>query len=535
MRISDFKARGVATRLWSGFGVVLALLVAVAGFSLDRLHGLQQQADALVSGHIRMLDTVGQMQDAAAQRSVLLRDMVMNDSLKVQREVKQKLQANGTLYADASKRFAALASTSAVATAGADVKQILTLADSIAATEKSALGRVSDARFDEAKEFLADTLTPQHNELNRLLRAFFVATMADAGRTVDLNRHNYNLVSTLVAAFTLLAIGVGVSIAFMTARGIVTPVAQARQAAIQMARGDLTQPIVARSADEIGQLLRALEHMRRALVQSVTDIRGVADGVSSGAQQIDRGNSDLSARTEAQASSLQETASSMEELTTTVQQNSGSAGQASVLAGEASAVARRGGDAVRGVVSTMQEIHDSSRRIADITAVIDSIAFQTNILALNAAVEAARAGEQGRGFAVVAAEVRSLAQRSAQAAREIKVLIQESAGRVGGGVRQVEAAGRTMDEIVASSGQLNSLIAEIAHASAEQLAGIEQVNRAITQMERNTQQNATVVEDAAAAAERLAGQAQAMVLAVARFSVDGQQAAAGRPGLSFSA
>ncbi|MDH5264184.1 MAG: methyl-accepting chemotaxis protein, partial [Betaproteobacteria bacterium] len=267
-------------------------------------------------------------------------------------------------------------------------------------------------------------------------------------------------------------------------------------------------------------LLASMARMRDALSESVAEIRMSAEAVGSASGEIAKGNANLSRRTEEQASALGETAASMEELTSTVKQNAENARQARTLADGASTVAALGGDAVREVVSSMEGISESSRRIADIIGVIDSIAFQTNILALNAAVEAARAGEQGRGFAVVASEVRSLAQRSAQAAKEIKGLIQESATRVDGGVKQVESAGRTMEEIVSSVKRVSGLIVEIAEASGAQLTGIEQVNRAVTQMDASTQQNAAIVEQAAAAAENMASQAQTLVGAVSKFDVD---------------
>jgi methyl-accepting chemotaxis protein len=321
-----------------------------------------------------------------------------------------------------------------------------------------------------------------------------------------------------IAAFGVL---VGGTVAFVTTRGVVRPLHAAREAALKMAQGDLTEEIESDGSDEIAQLVGALEWMRMSLADTVKDIRAAAIGVRSGARQIERGNTGLAARTEDQAASLEETASSIEELTATVQQNAHGAGEANALAQGTSDVASRGGEAVRGVVATMQGIHQSSSRIADISGVIDSIAFQTNILALNAAVEAARAGDQGRGFAVVAAEVRSLAQRSATAAKEIKALIVESTTRVTTGVREVENAGQTMGEIVASVRKVNTLMAEIAQASSEQLTGIEQVNRAITQMEGNTQQNSTMIEQAALAAEHLSEQAQVLVQTVAKFKVDG--------------
>jgi methyl-accepting chemotaxis protein len=324
--------------------------------------------------------------------------------------------------------------------------------------------------------------------------------------------------SVLAAALLLALLAAGLSYAVM--RSISRPVNQALGMAHRFSSGDLTQRTGSTMKDEIGRLLDALNAMRGELAASVTDIRIAADSVSAATGEIAHGNSDLSRRTEQQAASLEQTATSMEEFTSTVKQNAENARQANLLAQDAAAVALRGGVAARGVVSTMQGISQSSNKIADIIGVIESIAFQTNILALNAAVEAARAGDQGRGFAVVAAEVRSLAQRSAQAAKEIKGLIQDSAARVGGGVHEVEDAGKTMDEIVASVDELKNRIAEIARASAEQLVGIEQVNSAIMHMDGNTQQNAALVEQAAAAAQHLLDQAHALTASVARFKLE---------------
>jgi methyl-accepting chemotaxis protein len=275
------------------------------------------------------------------------------------------------------------------------------------------------------------------------------------------------------------------------------------------------------------RLAHALALTRDAFVQ----VEGASANIRGASAEIARGNSDLSSRTEQQASSLEETASSMEELASTSKQNAENASQASQLANGASEVATRGGELVREVVQTMGGISEASRKIVDIIAVIDSIAFQTNILALNAAVEAARAGEQGRGFAVVAAEVRSLAQRSATAAKEISALIGDSVARVDSGSKLVDGAGKTMDEIVTSVKKVTDLVAEIAAASREQLAGIEQVGRAISQMDDVVQQNAALVEQSAAAAENMAGQAEALAQAVARLQVS----ATDRPGSGASA
>jgi methyl-accepting chemotaxis protein len=323
-----------------------------------------------------------------------------------------------------------------------------------------------------------------------------------------------------VLAVALLLASLAAWLSYQVMRSISLPLQQALGMAHRFTSGDLTQRSGSSMKDEIGRLLDALNTMRGELAASVTDIRIAADSVSAATGEIAHGNSDLSRRTEQQAASLQETASSMEQFTSTVKQNAENARQANQLAQDAAAVALRGGEAARGVVSTVQGISQSSGKIADIVGVIESIAFQTNILALNAAVEAARAGEQGRGFAVVASEVRALAQRSAQAAKEIKGLIEESATRVSGGVREVEVAGKTMDEIVASVEQLKDRIAEIARASAEQLSGIEQVNSAISQMDGSTQQNAALVEQAAAAAQHLLDQAQTLTASVAKFKLE---------------
>jgi methyl-accepting chemotaxis protein len=271
----------------------------------------------------------------------------------------------------------------------------------------------------------------------------------------------------------------------------------------------------------MGELLRALAAMTDRLRDLVRQVAEGAHRVADTSEQIAQGNLDLSQRTEEQASTLEETASSMEELTSTVTQNAEAARDAKQLAADASEAARRGGRVVGQVVSTMNGISDSSRRIADITSVIDAIAFQTNILALNAAVEAARAGEQGRGFAVVAAEVRQLAQRSASAAKEINGLIGESVDQVQQGAKMVDTAGRTMDEIVESVKKVSDLIAEIAAASSEQSQGIEQVNTAVAQMEQVVQQNASLAEEASAATESMKLQSAALLQAVSRFKIEG--------------
>jgi methyl-accepting chemotaxis protein len=296
--------------------------------------------------------------------------------------------------------------------------------------------------------------------------------------------------------------------------------AAATEVASRIAAGDLTQEVVVKKGDTTS-VMAAMAKMQQDLSRIIGQINQSASAITGGVNEVASGNEDLSQRTEEQASSLEETASSMEELTSTVMQNAENAKQASQLAAGASGVAMKGGNVIGQVVQTMSSINESSKKIVDIISVIDGIAFQTNILALNAAVEAARAGEQGRGFAVVAAEVRTLAQRSAAAAKEIKQLIGDSVHKVENGTKLVDEAGKTMDQIVASVKRVTDIMSEIAAASQEQSSGIEEVNQAITQMDQVTQQNAALVEEAAAAAESLKEQAQNLVQAVAVFKLAG--------------
>ncbi len=330
-----------------------------------------------------------------------------------------------------------------------------------------------------------------------------------------------NYESILITSVIVMTLGItlAIVIGFLLIRAIVGPLNEAVAVANAVASGDLSSRIEAHSTDETGRLLQALKTMNDNLADLVGKVRMGADQISTASGEIASGNSDLSERTEEQASSLEETASSMEELTSTVKQNADNARQANQLAAGASEVAVRGGAVVGQVVQTMSSINESSKKIVDIISVIDGIAFQTNILALNAAVEAARAGEQGRGFAVVATEVRTLAQRSAAAAKEIKELISDSVAKVENGTRLVDEAGATMDEIVSAVKRVTDIMAEISAASQEQSSGIEQVNQAVMQMDEVTQQNAALVEEAAAAAESMQDQTQALTQAVSTFKL----------------
>jgi methyl-accepting chemotaxis protein len=329
----------------------------------------------------------------------------------------------------------------------------------------------------------------------------------------------------ILLAILAAAVAASMALALGMSRAIVRPLRAAIDVAGRIARGDLSADVQVRGRDETAELLRALADMTLNLRQLVSDVAGGAHMVADTSGQIAQGNQDLSQRTEEQATTLEETASSMEELTSTVSLNAQNARQASQLAVGASDIARKGGEVVGQVVTTMAGISDSSRKIGDIIGVIDGIAFQTNILALNAAVEAARAGEQGRGFAVVAAEVRNLAQRSAAAAKEIKALIGESVDKVDTGGRLVDAAGKTMQEIVASVKKVSDLIAEIAAASEEQDGGIQQVNTAVAQMDQVVQQNASLVEEATAATESMKVQASSLLQMVGRFKLGASQPA----------
>ncbi|MGC4059866.1 MAG: methyl-accepting chemotaxis protein [Aquabacterium sp.] len=309
------------------------------------------------------------------------------------------------------------------------------------------------------------------------------------------------------------------ALAWMVSGQISVPVEEAAGVLQAVAEGDLTRTVLANRNDEIGDMQKALASMMNSLSDMVHQVRTGADSVATASSEIAQGNTDLSARTENQASSLQETAASVEEMAGTVRTNADNAHQANQLASAASDVAARGGDVVGQVVDTMTGIQSSSQKISDIIGVIDGIAFQTNILALNAAVEAARAGEQGRGFAVVAGEVRSLAQRSAQAAREIKTLINDSVEKVNAGSQLVSAAGDTMSDVVNQVRKVTDLVGEIAHASTEQSQGIGQINQAVSQLDQTTQQNAALVEQSMAAAESLKAQARKLAEAVAVFKL----------------
>jgi methyl-accepting chemotaxis protein-1 (serine sensor receptor) len=369
-------------------------------------------------------------------------------------------------------------------------------------------------QVDRDAKGLEDAPTDLIEEIVDLLReearAAVTRARAEAARRLEISL-------ALIAAATL---GALLACSLLLMRAVVRPLAYAVRVTERVAEGDLTVQVAASSRDETGRLLHGLRAMRDGLAESVAVIRRSAQHVGTASREIAAGHANLSSRTEEQASSLEETAASMEELATTVRHNTENARQAQQLALGTSQAAAEGGKVMTEAVGRMSGVSEASRKIADIIGVIDAIAFQTNILALNAAVEAARAGEQGRGFAVVAAEVRALAQRVATAAKEIKGLIQNSVEEVGAGTKLVEAAGRKMEDIVASVKRVTDVMSEMAAASAEQLSGIDQVSRTVTQMDQVVQENAAMVEQTAAATEAMAVQAEQLVQAVSRFTLE---------------
>ena len=377
-----------------------------------------------------------------------------------------------------------------------------------------------------------------YQEMTRDLAALVEAEQRRAGETFASTHESYTTAWITMIVLAFAAVVASLLAATIQARAMVKRLRRATESAEALSRGDLTRRAASDSRDEVGQMLEALGNSTEQLAGLVGTVRQITDSVQAASGEIARGNQDLSARTEEQASSLEETASSLEELTTTVRQNAENAQRASQLAAEATGAAGKGGQVVEKVVETMDRITGSSKKISEITAVIDSIAFQTNLLALNAAVEAARAGEQGRGFAVVAAEVRNLAQRSSGSAKEIKRLIEESVGLVQSGSQLVGQAGTAMEEIMGAVKRVTEIVGSITTASQEQSMGIDQVNQAMAQIDRVTQQNAALVEEAAASAESLQDQASLLVSAVVAFRLDegaGRQGAAPAPEPSAAA
>ncbi|GKS69541.1 methyl-accepting chemotaxis sensory transducer with TarH sensor [Nitrosomonas sp. PY1] len=382
------------------------------------------------------------------------------------------------------------------------------------------LGNFADAK----KNFLSDTI-PKFDALRDTVFALLNLQETVAAEELSASQNNFNTLFMVSTSTIIISVILSIIFGIRLSKSIIDPLDDAIAIAHKVAQGDLTSNVVISDTKaETGLLLQTLKVMNDNLVNLVGQVRISTDQISTASSEIASGNSDLSQRTEKQASNLEETASSMEELNSTVKQNADNANQANQLAASASEVATKGGEVVGQVVQTMSSINESSKKIVDIISVIDGIAFQTNILALNAAVEAARAGEQGRGFAVVATEVRTLAQRSAAAAKEIKELINDSVAKVDEGTRLVDEAGYTMEKIVTSVKRVTDIMCEITAASQEQSTGIEHISQAVTQIDETTQQNAALVEEAAAAAESMQDQTRALMQAVSVFRISNGRA-----------
>lgn len=443
-----------------------------------------------------------------------------DESEKVLTRGNQYLAASDALWSDYLKRPKEDAHEAELAKS-ADAKRHAFI-DQVVTPALNALKQGDLAGFHRIQARVAP---PAYAALDAAMRELQALQIARQSARFEAAQRRYNVMRIALGATLAIALLLALWGRAMLARAVLRPIREVISHFERMAAGDLSQRVEQRTRNEMGQLFGALGRMRDGLAGTVGTVRESTEAIHANAHEIAEGNANLSQRTEAQASSLEQTAASMEELTAVVKQNAENARAASQLAVTASETAARGGDVVQEVVTTMRDIAEASQKVTDILSVIDGIAFQTNILALNAAVEAARAGEQGRGFAVVAGEVRTLAQRSAAAAKEIKGLIEASGNRVETGARLVQRAGETMVDVVQSVKRVTDIMGEISAASVEQSSGIEQVNRAVTQMDEMTQQNAALVEEASAAAAALETQAVRLRESVALFRLSAHEAA----------
>ncbi|TAM06933.1 MAG: HAMP domain-containing protein [Paraburkholderia sp.] len=510
----------IGARLGAGFGILLVLLCAVGGFAAFEASRINASTVDIADNWLIGVRTLAQ----ARMAGNAVRHSTLGSVLESQAD---KKVAQRTAHDEALKQFDTTLNAYEKTVSGAEEEQLKQQIKSAwsdyLALDKQVLDQ-SEANNDAAARSLA--VGASENAFQAVTEAFkagiaFQKKGSDAARDAAASTYRTSLEATVT--LIVIAVVFGIFMAILITRSITTPLHTAVTIAQTVANGDLTSHIEISGRDETSLLLRALRTMNTNLANLIASVRNSSESIATGAAEIATGNTDLSSRTEEQAASLEETASSMEELTATVRQNTESAKQGNMLAANASEVAVRGGDIVGRVVETMHEISDSSARVAEIIGTIEGIAFQTNILALNAAVEAARAGEQGRGFAVVAGEVRTLAQRSAVAAKEIKELIHASVERVDAGTAQVDEAGRTITDVVSAVRRVTDLMGEISAASHEQHTGIEQVSLAVVQMDQVTQQNAALVEQASAAAQSLAEQAGGLRNAVSAFKVAGSQ------------
>lgn len=509
MKIENTK---VSTRLITGFGVVLAFLLFILVQGVLNMQHLHQQMQQMVKFNVEEARLARVMYLSVTERALAFRNIILLTEPSERQLESERIAVQEKKYAEAADQLDALLKIDPdpTQTQLTLIKEIKDTAATVQPMAAKALTLAMSSDAQEAFHFLRSEFRPLQKKWWQQLDAFIQDEEHQNRVAVADAEEKYTTAKTIMISCGLAALIIGLVGSWLIVKSLLNQLGGEPRYAVtiaeKIAAGDLSMEIRFDKTNE-HSLMFAMNAMRNGLSQLVGTVRLGTETIATASNQIASGNMDLSSRSEKQAGSLEETASSMEELTSTVKQNAESARQANQLAMSASDIAIRGGNVVNEVVQTMGSINDSSRKIVDIIGVIDGIAFQTNILALNAAVEAARAGEQGRGFAVVASEVRSLAQRSAEAAREIKRLIDDSVTKVAAGTSLVDQAGATMGEIVTSIQKVTGIMSEIMLATQEQTAGIEQINEAIVQMDDVTQQNAALVEEAAAAASALQDQA----------------------------
>ena len=514
MSLANFK---VGTRLAAGFGVLILLLVGIMTLGIHRLSVVNDASNVIRKERYPVMRMAFAVNSDISANAISMRNMVLTEN----EDIVKREEANIKVASDRiTTTLDAIGKGLGTEKGKALYKTIVEARAPYQKHQKEFVSMITEGRSAMATNMLMMNMQKEQVAYMAAVQSLVILgdkLVEEAGNDSDAAYSSGRMLMLALAAAAILFAGV---FAWLLSRSITRPLQQAVDIARTIASGDLSHRVAAAGRDEAGQLMLALKDMTTSLVGIVENVRRGTDSIAVSSREIAAGNMDLSSRTEQQAGSLEETASAMEELTATVRQNADSAKQANQLALSASGVATQGGQVVAQVIDTMGAIDASSRKIVDIISVIDGIAFQTNILALNAAVEAARAGEQGRGFAVVATEVRSLAQRSAAAAREIKGLIADSVEKVETGGKLVVQAGATMKELVSSVQRVTDIMAEITSASNEQSAGIEQVNQAISLMDQATQQNAALVEEAAAAAGSMQEQAANLASVVGAFRLD---------------
>ncbi|MEP7102264.1 MAG: methyl-accepting chemotaxis protein [Burkholderiales bacterium] len=511
----------IGTRLGLGFASLLLLQLVISGIGMREMAELSARITNLTEVTQAKSSALSEIESFVGARAIAARNLALLTEPAAQ---KADIERVKLAQAGLDKHMESLASFMKETSPSGDAErqmfeQLRALEAKYLPIANRIVGLATTGKTDEAIKSLTQDCMPLLTQMLAHLDSFAALLKKDSVASSAAAQATYQSAKWLILAITIASMSTGIFIAWWLTRSITRPMGEAVGVAQRVAAGDLSTRIEVTQTDEAGQLLTALKQMNDSLTKVVGNVRLASDSIATGSAQIAAGNQDLSQRTEQQASALEQTAASMEQLGATVRQNADNAKQANQLALGASTVAVKGGEVVSQVVDTMKGINASSKKIADIIGVIDGIAFQTNILALNAAVEAARAGEQGRGFAVVASEVRSLAQRSAEAAKEIKGLISASVERVEQGTTLVDQAGVTMAEIVGAIRRVTDIMGEISSASVEQSAGVAQVGEAVTQMDKTTQQNAALVEESAAAAESLKLQAQQMVQAVSVFKL----------------